>query len=380
MASGQVAVGHHGRAGKAVDGLFGCGALFGIVERGVDFLRPVDQEPQFRRVHGVDDVRADPVAGVGIVPFKDRRPQSHACKGHFRADGMVGKPHHRLGKRGFQVGHPLQGHNLGRAGVKVGAFQKRIVDPGGIQNGDRGADGVDRLHARGQDHWLALPCDVADQRQIVSLARADLVGRHIQRFQKVGGGARKRRGNPDHPQRFSIALQLCLFIEGQRTAFHHMPDRHIGIGREDVLGLFRHLVFDDVGLMLDHLAARTRRQPHHILGNGKAAAVVDADLGDDKGRVVRADFAVGDLHGVAPWLAPSVLHDRPAPVKPGAISVWQAGPAGRGFRAGPGLRGGRPEAWSKARGLGAGVRRRPSQGRKARRWRHRANGQAAPAR
>jgi hypothetical protein len=84
-----------------------------------------------------------------------------------------------------------------------------------------------------------------------------------------------------------------------------MPDRDIGVGREDRLRLLGHLVFDDVGLVLDHLAARPGGQPHHLFRHGQIAAVVDADVGDDKRGVVRADLAVGDLHGhllgLRPW-------------------------------------------------------------------------------
>ncbi len=215
--------------------------------------------------------------------------------------------------------------------------QKRVFHPGLVQNVDRGANGFNGLHPRRQDHRLALARDVTDQRQVVSLARADLVGRHVLRFQPIRRSARKRRGNPDQPQAFGIALQLGLFLQLQRAAFHHMPDRHIGVRREDRLRLIRHLVFDDMGLMLDHLAARPGRQPHHFLGHAKVATMVDADLGNDQGRVVRADLAVGNLHLATPSLR-SVLHEQPRPVKPAdsgpepdSTGPWPQG----GFARGP---------------------------------------------
>jgi hypothetical protein len=75
-----------------------------------------------------------------------------------------------------------------------------------------------------------------------------------------------------------------------------MPDRDIGIGRKNRLGLIRHLVFKNMGLMLDTFAARQGRQPHHFFGYLKAATVVDADFGDHEGRMVGANAAIADLH------------------------------------------------------------------------------------
>ncbi len=50
-------------------------------------------------------------------------------------------------------------------------------------------------------------------------------------------------------------------------------------------------------LVLDHLAAGAVSGIDHAFGHIQAAAVVDADLGDDQWRVLGADVAVGDFHG-----------------------------------------------------------------------------------
>jgi hypothetical protein len=104
------------------------------------------------------------------------------------------KPTTAFGKAALQVGHAAQRHDLGRRGVEVRAFQQRIIHPGGIEDRDAGADRVDGLHAGRQDHRLALAGDVADQRQVVRLARADLVGGHVQFLGQEIGRARLKRG------------------------------------------------------------------------------------------------------------------------------------------------------------------------------------------
>ena len=75
-----------------------------------------------------------------------------------------------------------------------------------------------------------------------------------------------------------------------------MPDRHVGIGREDFLCLVRHLVFDDVGLVLDHFATGTGGQTHHVLGNVQRTAMVDADFGDHQRRIGWPDLASCNIH------------------------------------------------------------------------------------
>ena len=51
VAFGQIFIGNNAGTGEAVDIFFRSGALLGIVQRGVDFLRPIDQVAQFGRVH-----------------------------------------------------------------------------------------------------------------------------------------------------------------------------------------------------------------------------------------------------------------------------------------------------------------------------------------
>ena len=50
--------------------------------------------------------------------------------------------------------------------------------------------------------------------------------------------------------------------------------------------------------MLVDLGPRTSGKAHHMPRDIEVAAMVDAELGDDEGRVVGANLAVSDLHGL----------------------------------------------------------------------------------
>lgn len=206
------------------------------------------------------------------------------------------KTDHRLRKGRAQLRHALQGHDLRRGGIEVCAFEERVVDPRVVKYPHRGADGLDRLHAGGHDDRLAETGDVADERQVVCLAGADLEGGYADIMQEIGGRAGEGRGEIDHPQPLGIVLERDLVLTAQGIALHHLPDRDIGIGREDGLSLLRHLVFDDVRLMLDAFAARSGGEAHHLPGDGETAAVVDPDLRDHQRRLVGSDLTVGDFH------------------------------------------------------------------------------------
>ena len=147
MAFRQILVRDDRGAGKAVNRLFGGGALFGVVQRGMDFARAVDQKTQFCRVHRVDDIGADAVARVGVVPFQNASAERHRGQRHFRPDRVIGKADDGVRESGFQITNPLQGYYFRRAWVKVGAFQQGVINPRPLQNCDRGAQRLDALHA-----------------------------------------------------------------------------------------------------------------------------------------------------------------------------------------------------------------------------------------
>ena len=152
---------------------------------------------------------------------------------------------------------------------------------------------------------------MADQRQIVRLSRADLEGRHADLGQEIRRPSAEGGGEIDHPQAFGVVAQRHLVIRRQGAAGHHFPDRDIGIGREDLLGLIRHFIVQEMRLMLDAFAARQMGKAHHFLRNLQAATVVDSDLGDHKRRVGGADLAVGDLHELSLfWPVPFIYRRR----------------------------------------------------------------------
>ena len=51
-----------------------------------------------------------------------------------------------------------------------------------------------------------------------------------------------------------------------------------------------------MGLVLDTFASGCRGKPHHVFGNRKIAAMVDANFGNHKRGVIGGYGAMGDLH------------------------------------------------------------------------------------
>ena len=71
VALGQIFVGNNAGPGEAIDIFLRSGALFGIVQRGVDLLRPIDQVAQLGRVHRTGDIGPFPVAAVRVMAFQN---------------------------------------------------------------------------------------------------------------------------------------------------------------------------------------------------------------------------------------------------------------------------------------------------------------------
>ena len=132
------------------------------------------------------------------------------------------------------------------------------------------------------------------QRVVVALAGADLVGRHVHAVQAIRRRARERRADEDHPLRFDVLLQLPLVRFRQRATLHDLVDRHGRVARHDLLGRAAHLVFDDMRLMLDDFDAGASGGVDHLPGDVEAAFVVDADFGNHEWRMGRADLPAGD--------------------------------------------------------------------------------------
>ncbi len=140
-------------------------------------LQDVRSHRRGRKAHVIaDGVVAESDYGVGeLVPHRRQRPQ---------ADLVVGRGVHR------RAVHQGVAH--------TGAAKRRH------SRGDRGQI----VHARAQDHRLAEAGDVLDQRVVIALARADLVGADVHRLQPVRRRPRKRGGQIDHP----LALANCQSV------------------------------------------------------------------------------------------------------------------------------------------------------------------------
>ena len=209
---------------------------------------------------------------------------------------MVAEADDGTGKGLAQLGDALQADDFRWRGVEVGALQQGVVHARSVQRGHGWAHGVDGLHAGAHDDGLAKAGDVADERHVVALARPDLETGHTDVGQKVGSCSRKRGGDVDQPQVFGVFFEGDFVVFGQRAFLHHVPDGFVGVGREDAFGFIGHFVVNEMGLVFDHFTAGQAGGGDHGFGHVQAAAVVDADFGDDQGRVFRADVAVGDFH------------------------------------------------------------------------------------
>ena len=140
-----------------------------------------------------------------------------------------------------------------------------------------------------------------DQREVIRLARADLERRNILLVEEIRRSPRKRRRDIDQSEVFRVLLERNLVVAGERAFLHDLPDRlSASVGWQDLLGLLGHFVPDEMGLMLDDLAARLRGERHHVARDIQIPAVVDPDLGNDERWFFGADFAVCDLHDVPP--------------------------------------------------------------------------------
>ena len=106
-----------------------------------------------------------------------------------------------------------------------------------------------------------------DQWEVVTLAGSDLERRDVDLGEEVGGRPGEGRGDVDEPLRLGVLLQIDLLVGGERALRHDVPDRHVGVGWDDGLGVLGHLVLDEMGLVLDDLTARRGRRVDHRLGD-----------------------------------------------------------------------------------------------------------------
>ena len=121
------------------------------------------------------------------MAFEDACTQRDARERHLRTDAVVREADEGAGKRSLELLDARQRYNLGRRGVEVGALQERVVHAARVQDGDRRAQRLDRLHAGGHDDGLTKASDVSNQRQVVGLTGADLKGRNVDLVEEVGG-------------------------------------------------------------------------------------------------------------------------------------------------------------------------------------------------
>ena len=76
---------------------------------------------------------------------------------------------------------------------------------------------------------------------------------------------------------------------------HDFVDGDVSVAGNDMPRCAAHLVFDDVRLVLQNLDTRAGCRVHHLERDREAAAVVDAELGDNEGNVGGTDSARADV-------------------------------------------------------------------------------------
>jgi hypothetical protein len=106
---------------------------------------------------------------------------------------------------------------------------------GGLaQDVDRRCHALQVVHAGAQQDRPAERCDVTDERVVVALARADLVGGEIEVPQAIRRGPGKGRAEPEQPFVLGVRLQVALLSAVERATGHDVPDRLRRVARDDI--------------------------------------------------------------------------------------------------------------------------------------------------
>ena len=219
---------------------------------------------------------------IGEVTLEDRRAERDGAEARDVVGRVIGEADHGVRKCLAQFDHRSQANEMRRRRIEIRRVHQRVRNAGAVENLDGFPHALNRVHAGAENDRLAEAGDVFQQRIVVALARSDLVGRHVHAVQPVSRRAREGRADEDHPLRFDVLLQQLLVGFRQRATLHDLVDRHGGVARHHLPGGAAHLVFDDVGLMLDDFDAGASGGIDHLLGDGEAALVIDADFGDDE--------------------------------------------------------------------------------------------------
>ena len=80
-----------------------------------------------------------------------------------------------------------------------------------------------------------------------------------------------------------------FILLGKRATGHYFVYRFVRISRDHVFGRATHLIVNDVSLVFHYFDTRARGGIDHFAGSLEQSAVIDPDLGYDKGRVTGAD-------------------------------------------------------------------------------------------
>ena len=192
-----------------------------------------------------------------------------------------------------------------RGGVGAGALEQHQVAAAGFARGAHGfVDLAGCGHAGGHDDGLAGGRHTTDQRQVGVLERGDLVGRHVQRFEKVHRTEIERRAEAVHavvrgalhdgcvpfPGCVGLLVELVELATGPQAL--GVVDHEAGPAQVQRHGVGR------VGLQLDGVRPVRGGGVHDGQRALQRLVVVARHLGDQVGAVAGADVTVEDLHRV----------------------------------------------------------------------------------
>ena len=177
----------------------------------------------------------------------------------------------------------------------------------------RAPHGGEVVHPRREHHGPPLPRDVAQERDVVAFAGADLEPHDVERLQPIRRFARERGAEEHHALALAVLLDPPLLVRAQLAALDDVPEPLVA----DLAGphvRLDHLGLGDVALELHALRAGLDRGVDERQRLADVPFVVDADFRDHERRVLLADLAPPELE---------LSHD--------SAPVGVAGAAGRGW-------------------------------------------------
>src|SRR5690606_23219352 len=154
----------------------------------------------------------------------------------------------------------------------------------------------DGVHPCAEDHRLAKGSNMLEKGIVVALSRSDLECRHIHFHEPVSSGSRKWCTYEDHSFGFYVLLKRNFFVLIQGAAFHDLVDAFVGIAGFDFFSFRRHLILDNMGLVLDDFHASAGGGIHHLKRCLKAAIVIDANLGNHKRFKIAPDLSTSNFN------------------------------------------------------------------------------------